>query len=69
MNVDFTALKAAGVQRISLSLDGATRETHDRFRGVEGTFVRTIAAVHRAHAADLSVQINTTLTPWQPARV
>lgn len=62
MNVDFTALKAAGVQRISLSLDGATRETHDRFRGVEGTFVRTIAAVHRAHAADLSVQINTTLT-------
>jgi radical SAM protein with 4Fe4S-binding SPASM domain len=29
---------------------------------VSGTFDRTIAAVHRAHAADLSVQINTTLT-------
>ena len=62
MNADFAALKAAGVQRISLSLDGATRETHDAFRGVTGTFNRTIAAVHRAHAADLSIQINTTLT-------
>jgi len=62
MNADFAEIKAAGVHRISLSLDGASRETHDAFRGVKGTFDRTIAAVHRAHAADLSVQINTTLT-------
>ena len=62
IHADFHALKAAGVQRISLSLDGATRETHDAFRGINGTFDRTIAAVHRAHAADLSIQINTTLT-------
>ncbi|MDZ4402525.1 radical SAM protein [Prosthecobacter sp.] len=62
IHADFHEIKAAGVERISLSLDGATRETHDAFRGVAGTFDRTIAAVHRAHAADLSVQINTTLT-------
>ena len=62
MNADFAEIKAAGVQRISLSLDGASKETHDAFRGVSGTFNRTISAVHRAHAADLSVQINTTLT-------
>lgn len=62
LNADFAEIKAAGVERVSLSLDGATRETHDAFRGVEGTFVRTIAAVHRAHAAGLGVQINTTLT-------
>lgn len=62
MNADFHELKAAGVERISLSLDGATRQTHDAFRGIPGTFDRTIAAVHRAHAADLGVQINTTLT-------
>lgn len=62
MNADFAQIKAAGVERISLSLDGATRATHDAFRGVAGTFDRTIAAVHRAHASDLSVQINTTLT-------
>ncbi|MBL9180840.1 MAG: TIGR04053 family radical SAM/SPASM domain-containing protein [Verrucomicrobiaceae bacterium] len=62
MHADFAEIKAAGVERISLSLDGATRVTHDAFRGVSGTFDRTIAAVHRAHAADLSIQINTTLT-------
>jgi radical SAM protein len=62
IHADFDEIKAAGVERISLSLDGATRETHDAFRGVPGTYVRTIAAVHRAHAAGLSVQINTTLT-------
>lgn len=62
INADFNQIREAGIERISLSLDGATRETHDAFRGVEGTFVRTIAAVHRAHAAGLSVQINTTLT-------
>lgn len=62
MNTNLAVIKAAGVERISLSLDGATRETHDAFRGVAGTFDRTIKAVHRAHAAGLSVQINTTLT-------
>ena len=62
LNADFAEIKSAGVERISLSLDGTTRATHDAFRGIPGTFDRTIAAVHRAHAADLSVQINTTLT-------
>ena len=62
INADFNRIREAGVERISLSLDGATRETHDAFRGVSGTYERTIAAVHRAHEAGLSVQINTTLT-------
>ncbi|MGD7652839.1 MAG: radical SAM protein [Verrucomicrobiales bacterium] len=61
LKTDFSELKAAGVQRMSLSLDGATRETHDNFRRVNGTFDRTIEAVHRAHEAGLSLQINTTL--------
>jgi radical SAM protein len=62
LRTDFAQLKEAGVQRMSLSLDGATRETHDAFRGVPGTYDRTIEAVRRAHAAGLSLQINTTLT-------
>jgi radical SAM protein len=62
LRTDFAQLKEAGVQRMSLSLDGATRETHDAFRGVPGTFDRTIEAVRRAHEAGLSLQINTTLT-------
>jgi radical SAM protein with 4Fe4S-binding SPASM domain len=62
LQVDFAKLKAAGVQRMSLSLDGATREIHDSFRGVEGTYDCTIEAVRRAHEVGLSLQINTTLT-------
>lgn len=62
MHTNFLDIKGAGIERISLSLDGASRATHDAFRGLPGTFDRTIAAVHLAHAADLSVQINTTLT-------
>lgn len=62
LQTNFADLKNAGVQRMSLSLDGATRESHDRFRGVAGTFDRTIEAVRRAHDVGLSLQINTTLT-------
>ena len=62
LRADFAEIKAAGVQRMSLSLDGATRETHDAFRGVAGTYDRTIEAVRRAHEVGLSLQINTTLT-------
>jgi len=62
LHADFAEIKAAGVQRMSLSLDGATRETHDSFRGVAGTYDRTMEAVRRAHAVGLSLQINTTLT-------
>ena len=62
LNFDFSALRDAGIDRISLSLDGATEESHDRFRGVRGTFARTLKAVEMAHDVGLSVQINTTLT-------
>lgn len=62
LSMDFAELKDAGVRRMSLSLDGATRATHDLFRGVPGTFDRTLEAVRRAHDAGLSLQINTTLT-------
>jgi AdoMet-dependent heme synthase len=59
---DFAAIKVAGIERMSLSLDGATRETHDAFRGVPGTFDRTVKAIELARAAGISLQINTTLT-------
>lgn len=62
INFDFAAIRDAGIDRISLSLDGATEESHDRFRGVKGTFARTLKAVEMAHDVGLSVQINTTLT-------
>lgn len=58
---DFTALKSAGVHSMSLSLDGACRETHDAFRGVPDTFDRTLRAAEKAKEAGIHLQINTTI--------
>jgi len=55
-------LKEAGVTRLALSLDGARAETHDAFRGEEGTFVRTLEALTWANEAGLPTQVNTTVT-------
>jgi MoaA/NifB/PqqE/SkfB family radical SAM enzyme len=49
----------AGVEAISLSLDGSVPERHDAFRGVGGTFDRTVAAASMAQRVGLPVQINT----------
>jgi len=52
----------AGIQRISLSLDGASADTHDSFRRVAGAFHSVIEGAAAARAAGLSFQINTTVT-------
>jgi radical SAM protein with 4Fe4S-binding SPASM domain len=53
------SLKDSGVEAISLSLDGSSAERHDAFRGVPGTFERTLAAARAAAAHQLPFQINT----------
>jgi len=62
VNSDFFALKAAGVHRMSLSLDGACEATHDEFRGVKHTFARTLEAARLANEAGIPLQVNTTIT-------
>jgi radical SAM protein len=55
-------LKAAGVQNISLSIDGSTAEIHDGFRGVAGTFETTLESASIAREAGLPIQVNTLIT-------
>lgn len=62
INTDFHKLRAAGVVSLSLSLDGATQETHDTFRGVPHTFERTLQAARMAREAGIQLQINTTIS-------
>jgi len=52
----------AGIKRISISLDGATREIHDRFRGVDGAFDGALQGIAMAKKAGVEFQINTTIT-------
>jgi radical SAM protein with 4Fe4S-binding SPASM domain len=59
---DLSELKDAGVERISLSVDGASRQTHDKFRGVPGTWNWTMEAISNAALAGIPIQINTTFT-------
>jgi radical SAM protein len=56
------SLREAGIQNISLSLDGSTAERHDGFRMVEGTFDKTLQAARWARAAGLPIQVNTLVT-------
>ena len=62
VHADFHALKEAGVQSMSLSLDGAHGATHDAFRGVPNTYERTLRAAEMAKEAGMHLQINTTIT-------
>ena len=55
-------LVAAGIKRLSISLDGATADSHDRFRKVDGAFDGALAGVEAAKTAGLEFQINTTIT-------
>jgi MoaA/NifB/PqqE/SkfB family radical SAM enzyme len=52
-------LARAGVEAISLSVDGSTAERHDALRGVPGCFARTLEAGKAAAEARLPVQVNT----------
>jgi AdoMet-dependent heme synthase len=55
-------LKKAGLARLAVSLDGSYREVHDAFRGMSGSFERTMEAIEWANEVGLPVQINTTFS-------
>jgi AdoMet-dependent heme synthase len=52
----------AGIQRISVSIDGAGADSHDAFRQVKGAFEGALRGISYARAAGLDFQINTTIT-------
>ena len=54
-------MKMLGVDIMSVSLDGASPKTHDRLRGIPGTWAGTIGALQQAKRAGLKAQVNTTV--------
>jgi radical SAM protein len=56
------SLHEAGIQNISLSIDGSDAERHDGFRCVAGTFERTLRAAKWAREVGLPIQVNTLVT-------
>jgi AdoMet-dependent heme synthase len=55
-------LRDAGLQGVSISLDGSCAAIHDSFRRVSGSFDWSLEGAAAAAALDLRLQINTTLT-------
>lgn len=55
-------LKASGLTRLAVSLDASTAAIHDGFRGVPGSWQRTVDVISWAEEAGLQLQINTTVT-------
>lgn len=56
------ALQDAGLRRMALSIDGATADRHDAFRGENGSYQETMAAAAAADDLGLPLQVNTTVT-------
>jgi radical SAM protein len=56
-----TRLRDVGATSISVSLDGACSETHDRIRNIAGTFDNTMRVIREANAIGLAIQVNTTV--------
>ena len=54
-------MKSLDVDIVSVSLDGATPGTHDRLRGVPGTWESTVRSLRLARDAGLRAQVNTTV--------
>lgn len=57
------SIKDARIARVSVSLDGATAPTHDRFRG-QGNFERAIKGLVHLGLAGISRQVNMTVTRY-----
>ncbi len=53
-------IKESGIQRVSISFDGADAPTHDLFRG-PGAFDRSVAGMHYLAEVGVPYQINTTV--------
>lgn len=56
-------LKAAGMARLAVSLDGPDAVVHDAFRRVDGSFAHTLRILYDAAELGIERQVNTTLGP------
>ena len=52
----------AGIQRVSISIDGPDAKSHDDFRGEPGAFEGAMRGISAMKAAGMEFQINTTIT-------
>lgn len=57
-------LKGSGAAAMGISLDSTSPEKHDEFRGVFGSFHKTVEGMENCRSAGLRFQIHTTVMDW-----
>jgi heme b synthase len=55
-------IRSSGIQRVSISLDGANAEEHDKFRQVQGAYQASLKGIEILKEAGIEFQVNTTIT-------
>lgn len=54
-------IKESGIRRVSVSLDGASAQTHDSIRKIDGAFDRSLKGIENLKANGISFQLNFTI--------
>ncbi len=54
-------MKVSGIKRVSISIDGADEQKHDRFRNVPGAFKGALEGIAQLKKGGVEFQINTTV--------
>jgi len=57
-------IKQCGIRRVSISLDGATSDVHNKLRQQEGSFESAIRGIEHLKSKDVPFQINVTITRY-----
>jgi heme b synthase len=55
-------MASSGIQRVSISIDGANADAHDQFRQVPGAFEGALSGIELLKRKGIEFQINTTVT-------
>jgi len=62
-------IKGSGIQRVSISLDGADEKQHDEFRQELGAFRKSLDGIGMLRDGGVEFQINTTVTRHNVERI
>ncbi|MEW8978855.1 MAG: radical SAM protein [Symbiobacterium sp.] len=62
-------IKDVGIQRVAVSIDGATPEVHDRFRGIPGAWDLAWQGIENLKAEGIPFQLNITVAQHNKAQV
>ncbi len=68
-HVAIERMRDAGLGRLSLALDGPSREVHEAVRGVSGSFCATLDAIDHAISIGLPVEVSSVLSRFNLSQV